>query len=214
MKKLSEQNYYQILEVETKASRAEIIRAFELAEETYGTDSLATYSLMTPEERRKILSKIREAYQILVDDESRKLYDQYLIKTSQILPEKLRPAQPPSPRISEPLPPLSKPLSPLAQAAGAQLGGVGIAPGVEEENYSGKALKALREQKGVDLKQIVQETKINITYLKLLEEDNYALLPAPVYIKGFLVQYARCLGLPPEKVRDGYMKLYAQAQLR
>jgi len=200
MKKLSQLNYYQILDVDPKATKTEILRAFDLAEETYGTDSLATYSLMTQDDRRKILSKIREAYQILVDEESRKLYDQYLIKTSQIAPEKIRSLQA-VPRQVPAIPQEKETQVPLAPADA-------IDSTVGEENYSGKALKKIREQKGVDLKRIAQVTKINITYLRLIEDDNYALLPAPVYIKGFLVQYAQYLELPPEKVRDGYMKLY------
>jgi len=204
MKKLSQQNYYQILDVDPKATKTEILRAFDLAEETYGTDSLATYSLMTQDERRKILSKIREAYQILVDEESRKLYDQYLIKTSQITPEKIRSLQA-VPR-QAPAIPIEKETQGLLPPAD------GISSIAGEESYSGKTLKKIREQKGVDLKQIAQVTKINITYLRLIEEDNYALLPAPVYIKGFLVQYAQCLDLSPEKVREGYMKLYSLAR--
>jgi len=205
MKKLSQQNYYQILEVDPKATKTEILRAFDLAEETYGTDSLATYSLMTQDDRRNILSKIREAYQILVDEESRKLYDQYLIKTSQITPEKIRSIQA-VPRQAPAIPQEKETQGPLAPAGA-------ITSMAGEENYSGKALKKIREQKGVDLKQIAQVTKINITYLKLIEEDNYALLPAPVYVKGFLVQYAQYLELPAEKVREGYMKLYNQAKM-
>ncbi len=204
MKKLSEQNYYQILEVDTRATKVEIIKAFQLAEETYGTDSLATYSLLTSEEKRKILSKIREAYQILVDDESRKLYDQYLIKTSQVPPEKVRAPQMPLPAapVHPPAPPRELP-PPSGDGGGA--------PGLRED-YSGRGLRKMREQKGVDLKQIAQVTKINITYLRLLEEDNYALLPAPVYIKGFLAEYARYLGLPADKVKEGYMQLYSQVR--
>lgn len=208
MKKLSEQNYYQILEVDPKATRGEIIRAHQLAEDTYGSDSIATYSLMAPEDKRRILSKIREAYQILADEESRRLYDQYLIKSSQVSAEKVRSPQPVLSEVS-------------AKALPQDRRGPGLPPAAEESSpgagsgmYNGLALQKMREQKGLDLKKIAQITKINILYLKLLEEDNYALLPAPVYIKGFLVQYARCLGLPPERVRDEYMTLYTRALSR
>ncbi len=64
----------------------------------------------------------------------------------------------------------------------------------------GKYLKNYREEMGITLEEIERVTKINLTYLKDLEEEKYDLLPAPIFTVGFLKQYARCIGLDPEDV--------------
>jgi len=72
---------------------------------------------------------------------------------------------------------------------------------------SGEALRRLREQRGIDLETICEVTKISIMHLRFIEQDCYENLPAPIYLKGFVDQYARLLKLPGEVV-DGYMQHY------
>ncbi len=47
-----------------------------------------------------------------------------------------------------------------------------------------------------------------MSYLRYLEEDHYAGLPAPVYVRGFVAAYARCVGLDPQAVAASYMQRY------
>jgi cytoskeletal protein RodZ len=42
-------------------------------------------------------------------------------------------------------------------------------------------------------------------YLEALEEDRFEVLPAPVFAKGFLRQYARFVGLDPDDVVNHYL---------
>jgi DnaJ-class molecular chaperone len=56
LKPLSEQNYYEILETQTGATREEIERAYRLALATYADDSLAGYSVFEPGADRSRLS--------------------------------------------------------------------------------------------------------------------------------------------------------------
>jgi cytoskeletal protein RodZ len=58
----------------------------------------------------------------------------------------------------------------------------------------------------VEIDQIAAVTKISPTYLRFLEEERFEDLPAPVYVRGFVGAYARCIGLEPERVVSGYMK--------
>jgi flagellar biosynthesis protein FlhG len=58
----------------------------------------------------------------------------------------------------------------------------------------------------VEIDQIAVTTKINPTYLRFIEEEKFQDLPAPVYVRGFVGAYARCIGLDPERVVSGYMK--------
>ena len=66
----------------------------------------------------------------------------------------------------------------------------------------GETLQAARERKGVDLYRAERDTKIRLRYLSALEDGDYAELPAPVYTKGFLRNYAIYLGLEPEDILE------------
>jgi cytoskeletal protein RodZ len=66
----------------------------------------------------------------------------------------------------------------------------------------GETLQLARERKGVDLYRAERDTKIRLRYLSALEDGDYAELPAPVYTKGFLRNYAIYLGLEPEDILE------------
>ncbi len=76
-----------------------------------------------------------------------------------------------------------------------------------EESF-GSWLRSQREARGVDLEAIAQSTKINIHYLELLEEDRFDLLPAPIFARGFLREYARVVGLDPDDVLNCYVSVH------
>ncbi|MEO7094103.1 MAG: helix-turn-helix domain-containing protein, partial [Polyangiales bacterium] len=44
--------------------------------------------------------------------------------------------------------------------------------------------------------------------LNALEGEVFAKLPAAVYVRGFLAEYARALGLDPERVKQTYLRRY------
>lgn len=64
----------------------------------------------------------------------------------------------------------------------------------------GETLQLARERKGVDLFRAERDTKIRLRYLSALEDGAYDELPAAVYTKGFLRNYAIYLGLDPEEL--------------
>jgi DnaJ-class molecular chaperone len=82
IKRIEDWNCYELLNVERTASKEEIWEGYQRALATYDTDSLATYSLVTDEERRQILERIQESYQTLRDPEKKKAYDLALLKHS------------------------------------------------------------------------------------------------------------------------------------
>jgi len=75
----------------------------------------------------------------------------------------------------------------------------------EAEPSFGAWLRGHRESRGVQLEAIAQWSKINIRYLELLEEDRFDLLPASIFVKGFLREYARVVGLDTDEVLNFYM---------
>jgi cytoskeletal protein RodZ len=66
----------------------------------------------------------------------------------------------------------------------------------------GETLQLARERKGVDLYRAERDTKIRLRYLAALEDGAYEDLPAPVYTKGFLRNYAIYLGLDPDEILE------------
>lgn len=60
----------------------------------------------------------------------------------------------------------------------------------------GNELKAARESKGLTLKQISEKTRISLSFLKALEDEDYSVIPGEVFVTGFLRSYAKELGLP------------------
>ena len=53
--------------------------------------------------------------------------------------------------------------------------------------FSGPLLRQIREAVGVELREIAERSKIGMAYLQALEGEVFAKLPAPVYVRGFLV---------------------------
>ena len=79
-----------------------------------------------------------------------------------------------------------------------------------EHDHSGGAdsfgdwLKRQRELRDISLREISDTTKINLRYLEALEENRFSALPAPVFARGFLREYARFVGLDPDEVLNSY----------
>ena len=59
----------------------------------------------------------------------------------------------------------------------------------------GETLQQARLARGVTLEDAERVTRIPRRYLEALEQENYGILPAPVYARGFLRSYAGYLGL-------------------
>lgn len=74
-----------------------------------------------------------------------------------------------------------------------------------KELISGDFLKKTRQDKNMSLSEISKATRIGMNYLLAIEEENLSVFPARVYLKGFLRQYAKYLGLDPEKTALGYL---------
>ncbi|MDQ3264334.1 MAG: helix-turn-helix domain-containing protein [Myxococcota bacterium] len=89
MKPFQEQTYYELLEVSTRASSDEIVQAFERANELYSADSVAMYALENPEMGNELRARIREAMEILTDEDLRGEYDRIIGVTPPALPTEL-----------------------------------------------------------------------------------------------------------------------------
>lgn len=59
----------------------------------------------------------------------------------------------------------------------------------------GEYLRRERELRGVSLKDLSEQMKVSLKLLEALEMDDYAPLPHPTYVKGFIRAYCNSLGL-------------------
>jgi hypothetical protein len=75
----------------------------------------------------------------------------------------------------------------------------------------GKYLKKERESRNLSLEEVSKSTRIKEHFLRAMEEDRYDLCPSPFYVKGFLTNYARFLGLNNKDIILQYEKLIKPA---
>ena len=68
----------------------------------------------------------------------------------------------------------------------------------------GNSLREARERRGVEFAHAELATKIRGKYLRALEEEQFEVLPAQTYVKGFLRTYAEYLGLDGQLYVDEY----------
>jgi cytoskeleton protein RodZ len=68
----------------------------------------------------------------------------------------------------------------------------------------GSSLREARLRQGMDFPEIEAGTKIRGKYLRALEDEQFAHLPAQTYVKGFLRTYAEYLGLDGQLYVDEY----------
>jgi len=69
-------------------------------------------------------------------------------------------------------------------------------------------LRKEREKKKISLEDVSVHTKIVTRYLKALEEEDFAVFPAEIYLRGCLRNYARYLGLDAEELIQIYDEQY------
>jgi cytoskeleton protein RodZ len=68
----------------------------------------------------------------------------------------------------------------------------------------GDEFRIAREARGLSLSDVAEHIHIRSVYLQALEEEDWAAIGAPVYIRGFIRTYARFLGLDPEKAIEAF----------
>ena len=177
------ESHHDLLGVDRGATDEEIRRAYKRVRDVYASESLCCYGLFDGEEIERIRARLEEAYDVLLDPVKRRPYE------LSVFPDDLR---------AEPSAKAEVPTGPTPPAPV-------ITPDTE---YSGSLLRAVRESQGADMGEVSQRTKIGISYLRAIEEDDYRHLPAPVYVKGFVMQMAKFLKLDGTQVSRSYVRRY------
>jgi hypothetical protein len=68
----------------------------------------------------------------------------------------------------------------------------------------GDEFRAAREARHLALADVSDQIHIRSVYLQSIEEEDWAAIAAPVYVRGFIRTYARFLGMDPEGAVEAY----------
>ncbi len=177
-------SHYDLLEVERGATDEEIRRAYKRMTAVFDPDNIVTFGLFDGPGLDAARARIDEAYDVLLDPARRRPYELSIFPDS---PEVLdKPVAKKVPRGELPPPP---PITP-------------------ETEFSGAVLRAVRESQGTGLDQISETTKVGTNYLQYIEEDAFERLPAAVYVRGFVTEFAKYLKLDPQQVSQSYLRRF------
>jgi DnaJ-class molecular chaperone len=214
-------NYYEVLEVETNANPQQIENAYIRCRNAYSGDSVALYSLMTKDECNSILGQIEEAYSVLGFPEKRREYDRlrgfnqsglshirninqiHTISTLDDRPKDIIEYEDYSSNLIE---------AKVSKITAHKKFGLEYSEDTDMDRkirecteYSGTFLKEIREYKNVTMDRMAEMTRISKTHLNALENQDIVKLPADVYVRGYVYQYAKVLKLNPEQVATSYL---------
>lgn len=79
---------------------------------------------------------------------------------------------------------------------------------VKNERTVGESLKSFRTERSYSIELVEEKTKISAKHLLALESDNYDILPAKVYVIGFLRRYADCLEINSDNLVKKFEEEY------
>lgn len=173
---MGESTHYEVLDVPRGAPHDVIEAAYRDGRALYDEEAVATYSLLDSEERRAFRARLDEAYRVLSNPALRAAYDREL-------------GLPPAP-----LPPPTVVYDPDRRK--------GI---VLPDPVTGADLRKFREERGIPLAKIVAASKVGTRTFEDIEADRFDRLPAPVYVRGFLQEYAKAVGLDPKATAESFL---------
>jgi flagellar biosynthesis protein FlhG len=185
-------NLYEVLLAHRGATDEELRRAYKRQRDLYQPNSLPLTSLLGEAEQRRESARIEEAHDTLLDPLRRKAYD------ASIFPE--TEAEAPRARAADSA--LLAERAALRQELSREINA--------ETEFTGRLLTKVREAMGVELSDIARETKISVSHLAAIELEAFDELPALVYTRGFVQQFAKFLKLDSTQVTKTYLRRFRE----
>ena len=216
-------NFYAVLDVDPKATRIQVREAFLRIKSAYGAGSAALYSLVSEDDARDQLTRAEEAYRVLNDDLARRAYDQKMgfgrAGAQGMDPGSERlvfmrdrglggapelwsggfesEEQPHDPTVVK----TTRSTLPIIKLSGVKTTTDEVKAKYQEilagsDPGDGDMFKRLREAAEVPEDELIERTKLSISYVRAIEANRFDRLPQAVYVKGFLRSYFRYLNVP------------------
>jgi flagellar biosynthesis protein FlhG len=236
---LSGQTHYRVMEVVPKAASKEIQAAYQILKRACAPESTPLLPVLSDEALQQMQTRIEEAYRNLIFLESRVIYDRSLVDAGLLDAHDVRglhgeiPVAPvpviaaPERATAGPEPPAATtaattadlpddaPISPAATTTAPDAEGAQDTAELPSEPrplpVTGEALRLERQRLGQTLEAIASRTKIRQTFLAAIEQEQWDRLPSPVFLRGFVREFALCLGLPADPVARALLSRREQA---
>ncbi|MFO0608633.1 MAG: helix-turn-helix domain-containing protein [Polyangiales bacterium] len=186
--------HYETLGVDRGASDEEIRRAYRRTREVFAAESVCLAGLLTEPEVSAMVARVEEARDVLLDPSRRRPYDLSITPPGEL----------PMATGFDDEPEAAAPAAPAAPMPA-------ITPDTE---FTGALLREVRVARGSELRDVSARTKVSIAYLRAIEDDDHAALPAAVYARGFVAEYAKFLKLDVEQVVRTWLRRYRKATER
>jgi cytoskeletal protein RodZ len=75
----------------------------------------------------------------------------------------------------------------------------------------GEKLRQAREERGISISEVAEQTRISALYIESIERDDYRILPGGIFNKGFVKSFARCVGVDEQEALQDYAQLTANS---
>src|SRR3989344_2128251 len=193
-------NYYEILEITENATQQEIHLAYENAKMTYSSENKALNSVFSVSEASELRTLIEEAYEVLSNNTYRNIYEKRMLANTfaedELTVEAIKIA-------SEDLFQKAAPPQIVIETANQSI----VNSDFENElatkkEWTGQDLKKAREYRKLSFDELTDITKINPWYIAALEDMDPANLPVEVFVRGYVIQISKALGLKEKIVAD------------
>jgi flagellar biosynthesis protein FlhG len=187
-----EQNYYELLEIYPGASEEEVRRAFKQIKLWFGIEGIACRGVCTDKEREKFQLMAEKAHAQLVDRSKRREYDRIHFPegfSSMLNIDEHR----------------QKSIAGTVAVTQASLPRVELS---DDQFVDGAFLGKIRKERNIDLVDISNRAKISVRYLQAIEEERFDELPAAVFTRGFVTEFARFLKVDPVRAASDFMAVY------
>lgn len=76
----------------------------------------------------------------------------------------------------------------------------------------GEKLREAREERGISISEVAEQTRISSLYITSIEKDDYKPLPGGIFNKGFVKSYAKFIGIDEHEALHDYSKIVAETE--
>lgn len=205
------QNYYEILDIHENATQQEIHLAYEKAKSTYSAENSAISSVFSSDEARELRTLIEEAYQVLRNNNYRNVYEKRMqantFSQSDLTASAIKTAS--DDLFAQPATESTAPIATLSEEPQAPVVNEVFETEIaNKKDWTGDDLKMVREYRKLSFDELTDITKVNPWYIAALEKMDPSNLPVEVFVRGYVLQIAKALGLKEKAVTDSYMRAF------
>ena len=79
------------------------------------------------------------------------------------------------------------------------------------EGGPGERLRAAREAAGLSVSEVAEELQLLQSFVRALEQNSHERIRGDTFVRGYLRNYARLLGLDPQEIVDDYLQARTHA---